>query len=137
MKTCLITAKDIEDEIKGLTKVVLGLDEYHTSECLSLLLQYQLTHGSGKTCPPIGKNSPEELEKLNWNGEEIRENSFPDELTNIGVDFEVITLHKCRKIIPDRKIIKRPVDEDSGFYSLIKSILLRLYINQIRNHIVA
>ncbi len=78
METCLLTAKPIPGKIKGLTQVLLGVDYYHTAECLSLLLQYQLTHGSGKECPPIGQNSPEELEKLNWN-KGIRKHSYPDE----------------------------------------------------------
>ena len=68
MNICLITAKPIDIEIKGLTQVVLGVDYYHTAECLTLLLQYQLTHGSGNVCPAIGENSPEELERVNWKG---------------------------------------------------------------------
>ena len=32
--------------------------------------------------------------------------------------LEVITLQKCKKIITDGKIIKRPADEDGRFYSL-------------------
>ena len=80
LEICLITGKEISENIKGLTEVVLGTQYYHTTEVLSLLLQYQLTHGSGKECPPIGQNSPEELEKLNWiiitseNAEEVFRN---------------------------------------------------------------
>ena len=87
MEVCIITGNEIVEKIKGLTQIVLGVDYYHTAECLTLLLQYQLTHGSGKECPPIGKNSPEELEKLNWN-KGIRQHSYPDEEINLGIDFD-------------------------------------------------
>ena len=87
METCLLTAKPIPGNIKGLTQVLLGVEYYHTADCLSILLQYQLTHGSGKECPPIGQNSPEELEKLNWN-KGIRQHSYPDEEINLGIDFD-------------------------------------------------
>ena len=49
LKTALVTSNPIEDEIKGLAQVVLGAEYYHTAEVLTLLLQYQLTHGSGKS----------------------------------------------------------------------------------------
>ena len=95
MQVSLVTAVPIVEEIKNLSQVVLGVEYYHTAECLSLLLQYQLTHGSGKECPPIGKNTPGDLEKLNWN-KGIREHSYPDEEINIGVDFDGV-IHKCSK----------------------------------------
>ena len=109
MQACLITAKPIDVEIKGLTQVVLDVDYYHTAECLTLLLQYELTHGSGNACPPIGKNSPEELEKLNWKGGKIREHSYPDEKVNIGIDFDGV-IHKCSKGYYDGTIYDDPID---------------------------
>ena len=118
METCLITAKPIDVEIKNLTQVVLGVEYYHTAECLSLLLQYELTHGSGNICPPIGQNSPEELERLNWKGENIRQHSYPDEQKNIGVDFDGV-IHKCSKGYYDGSIYDEPVE---GSYEALERL---------------
>ena len=96
MQTVLITGQPMTTKVSGLTTVLLNTEYYHTCEVLTLLLQYQLTHGSGRECPPIGKNTPEELEKLNWKGEKIREHSYPDEQVNIGIDFDRV-IHKSGK----------------------------------------
>ena len=47
MEIAIISSKDIPVKISGLTKVLLGANYYHTSEVTTLLLTYQLTHGSG------------------------------------------------------------------------------------------
>ncbi len=118
MLTCLITAKPIEYNIKGLTQVVLGVNYYHTAECLTLLLQYQLTHGSGHACPSIGMNTPDELEKTNWKGGKIRKHSYPDEKTNIGIDFDGV-IHKNSKGYYDGTIYDEPID---GSYEALERI---------------
>lgn len=104
----VITAKPLTEKVPNLTQVVVNCEYYHTIEVLSLLLQYELTHGSGKVCPPIGGNKPEDIEHFNTNGE-IREHSFPDELKNIAVDFDGV-IHKNSKGYYDGTIYDEPIE---------------------------
>ena len=108
MKIAMITSRPINVKVPNLTIVELGADYYHTAEVLTLLLTYELTHGSGNVCPPIGKNTPDDLQKLNWKGGKIREHSYPDEQINIGVDFDKV-IHKCSKGYHDGTIYDEPV----------------------------
>ena len=118
MQTVLITGQPMSVKIPGLTTVLLNTKYYHTCEVLTLLLQYQLTHGSGRVCPPIGRNTPEELEKLNWKGGKIREHSYPDENVNVGVDFDGV-LHKNTRGYYDGTIYDDPVE---GAYAALKRL---------------
>ena len=118
MQVAMITSKDISVEVDELTKVVLGANYYHTAEVLTLLLTYQLTHGSGNVCPPIGQNNPDELKKLSWKGGKIREHSYPDEQINVGIDFDKV-IHKCSKGYYDGTIYDDPVE---GAYEALEKL---------------
>ena len=118
MQIAMLTSKDIPMQIDDLTKVVLGADYYHTAEVLTLLLTYQLTHGSGNVCPPIGSNDPDGLKKLNWKGGKIREHSYPDEQINIGIDFDGV-IHKCSKGYFDGTIYDDPIE---GSYEALERL---------------
>lgn len=121
MQVAMLTSKDIPMQIDELTKVVLGADYYHTAEVLTLLLTYQLTHGSGNVCPPIGSNDPEGLKNLNWKGGKIREHSYPDEQINVGIDFDKV-IHKCSKGYYDGTIYDDPVE---GAYEALEKLSKR------------
>ena len=118
MQIAMMTSKDINVEINNLTKVILGADYYHTAEVLTLLLTYELTHGSGNVCPPIGKNDPEAIKNLNWKGGKIREHSYPDEQINVGVDFDKV-IHKCSNGYYDGTIYDEPVE---GAYEALERL---------------
>jgi phosphoheptose isomerase len=118
MQIAIISSRDIPMQINDLTKVLLGAEYYHTAEVLTLLLTYQLTHGSGNVCPPIGKNDPESLKKANWNSGKIREHSYPDEKINIGIDFDGV-IHLCSKGYYNGTIYDPPVE---GAYEALEKI---------------
>lgn len=60
MKALLISAK--KPKIDGdYNTLILDVDEYHTSEVLTLSLFYQLIHGSGFACPSITESTDREL----------------------------------------------------------------------------
>ena len=104
----VLTAKPISERIPNLTEVVADCEYYHKIEVLSLLLQYELTHGSGKVCPPIGGNRPEDIAHYNTN-REIREHSFKDETRNVAVDFDGV-IHKSSKGYYDGTIYDEPIE---------------------------
>jgi len=118
MKVGIITSKPLKEKVSNLTIIELGAEYYHTAEVLTLLLSYELTHGSGNICPPIGNNKPKDLEKLNWKGGKIRKHSYPDEQINIGIDFDGV-IHKCSKGYYDGTIYDEPVAET---YSALEAI---------------
>ena len=103
-----ITAQPLIERVPKVSEVILDCEYYHTAEVLSLLLQYELTHGSGKVCPPIGGNRPEDISHYNSDNH-IREHSYPDETKNIALDFDGV-IHKNSKGYYDGTIYDDPVD---------------------------
>ena len=53
LKTLMISARKLDGIKHSFNCVELGTDFYHTGEVISLLLFYQLIHGSGSACPSI------------------------------------------------------------------------------------
>ena len=118
MKIAMISSKDINIQIKNLTKILLGAEYYHTAEVLTLLLTYELTHGSGNICPLINKSDNKILQKSNWQGNKIRKHSYPDEKINLGIDFDGV-IHKCSKGYYDGTIYDDPIE---GTYNALKEL---------------
>ncbi len=54
MRSLMISSRNIQNTY-NFNVVQIGTDYYHTGEVLSLLLFYQLIHGSGGECPSISK----------------------------------------------------------------------------------
>ena len=114
-----ITSKELSERVPTLSEVVMECNFYHTAEVLSLFLQYQLTHGAGNHCPPIGGNKPSDLARHDSSilGK-TREHSFPDEVKNIGVDFDGV-IHKCSKGYYDGTVYDEPIE---GSYEALERL---------------
>lgn len=55
LRVAMISSRLLPDLTHVFNTVCIGTDYYHTGEVLSLLLFYQLVHGSGCECPSISK----------------------------------------------------------------------------------
>ena len=66
IRTALITGKSPSKKIKSNT-IVLGVNEYHTGEVLTLMLFYQLIHGAGFTCPNIDNGTANSHRRIDYN----------------------------------------------------------------------
>ena len=51
----MISARKLDEIKHSFNCVELGTDFYHTGEVISLMLFYQLIHGSGSLCPSISE----------------------------------------------------------------------------------
>ena len=61
----MISARNNVKQFHSFNTVELGSDYYHTGEVHSLLLFYQLIHGSGSSCPSIsGKVGQPSFDRL-------------------------------------------------------------------------
>ncbi len=66
IRTALITGKKPFKDI-GSNTIVLGVNEYHTGEVLTLMLFYQLIHGAGFTCPNIDNGTANSHRRIDYN----------------------------------------------------------------------
>jgi len=108
MQAALVTGKSSGSQIKNLTEVVLNVNYYHTAEVLTLLLQYQLTHGAGNNCPSIKSSStsgqdPEASVQLN------RSLFSLEESNTIALDFDGV-IHKSSLGYHDGTVYDDPVE---------------------------
>ena len=83
--------KDISEKV---IQIIQHAKYYHTSEMLSLMMTYQLIHGSGFICPSISKKAQERrFERLGIESEVETFNQdtppgMESQHDNIGVDFD-------------------------------------------------
>ena len=66
IRTALITGKSPSKKIESNT-IVLGVNEYHTCEVLTLMLFYQLIHGAGFICPQIDNGTTNSQRRIDYN----------------------------------------------------------------------
>mgnify|MGYP001157390557 CR=1 FL=1 len=66
IKTALITGMSPSEKISTNT-IILGVNEYHTGEVLTLMLFYQLIHGAGFTCPNIEDGTANSHRRIDYN----------------------------------------------------------------------
>ncbi len=87
-----------------VTNINLDIVHYYMGEALTLLLAYELLRSAGYDIP--------QLKTIKNANTDIRENSFADELKNIGVDFDGV-IHKCSKGYYDGTIYDEPIEGSS------------------------
>jgi len=118
--TCLITGQKSKELEKYPTintvEVDLGVQYYHSAELLTLWLFYEMVHVTGATCPKFVDRKDDSVERKQWTG--IRKHSYPDEMINIGIDFDGV-IHRCSKGFYDGTIYDEPVD---GAAEALKSL---------------
>jgi hypothetical protein len=121
VKTALLTGKKSK-KLKAhpnvnTNEIVLDVDYYHNAEILSLWLFYEMVHVVGNECPEINKDK-ENKNKKRKVAKKIRKHSYPDEIVNIGIDFDGV-IHKCSKGFYDGTIYDDPIE---GSLDAIKEI---------------